>query len=132
MKDEKDGEADTREAGCVIPAKLFAEIGHGKNGEDGKSDHFLDDLELGRGEFERADAVGGDLKAVFKERDAPTGEDDFPEGFAAIFEMAVPGEGHKNIGNSEKKDCTHAGFVSCQKMNRKAQLYLTGNSLSEQ
>ena len=114
MKDEKDGEADTREGIGVIPAKLFAKVRHGEGGEHGKSNRLLDRLELGCGEFERANAVGGDLEAVFKKRDTSAGEDDFPKSFAAVIEIAVPCEGHENIGDGKQKDCAHAGFVSCQ------------------
>jgi len=97
MKDEKDGEADASEACGVIPTKLFAEIGHGKDGEDGEGNYFLDGLELRRAEFERADTVRGHLKAVFEKRDAPACENDFPKSFAAVFQMAVPSKGHKDV-----------------------------------
>ena len=43
------------------------------------------------------DTFGGHLETIFEESNAPTGEDDFPERFVAIFQVAVPGEGHENI-----------------------------------
>jgi len=46
MKDEKYGQADASEARGVIPAKFLAEVGNGKDGEDGEGDDFLDGLEL--------------------------------------------------------------------------------------
>jgi hypothetical protein len=107
MEDEKDSETDAGEAGGIIPAEFFAEIGDGKDGENGERDDFLNRFELSGAELVRADAIGGNLKAVFEKGDAPAGEDNFPQSFAAEFEVAVPGEGHEDIGNREKKDRTH-------------------------
>jgi len=104
MKDEKYSEADAGETGSVVPAQFFAEIGDGKNGENRKRDDFLNGFELSGAELVGADAIGRHLKTVFEESDAPAGEDDFPQRFAAIFEMAVPGEGHEDVGNRKKKN----------------------------
>jgi len=46
MKDEKYRQADASEACGVIPAEFFTEVGHGKDGEDGEGDDFLDGLKL--------------------------------------------------------------------------------------
>ena len=112
MKDEKDREADTRKAGGIIPPEFFAKIGHGKYGKHGESDDFLDGFELSGAEFERADAIGWDLKAVFKKGNAPTGQNNFPESLAAVLEMAVPSEGHEDVGDSKKEDGSHEEFGS--------------------
>ena len=85
MEDEKYREADARETRGVIPAEFLAEVGNGKDGEDGKGDHLLDDLELDGVEFIGTNAIRRHLKAVFEESDAPTGENNFPERFAAVF-----------------------------------------------
>jgi hypothetical protein len=53
------------------------------------------------------DAVGRDLKAVFKERDEPAYEYNSQEGSIFIFQMTIPGEGHEEIGNGEQQDCLH-------------------------
>jgi hypothetical protein len=92
VEDEK-GSQD--QAGCaytVIPFEFFAEIGHRKNRKDTKSDHFLNGLELSCVESVRADTVGGNLKTIFEKSDAPAGDNDFPERFVAVFEVAVPGK----------------------------------------
>ena len=102
MKDEKYGQADASEACGVIPAKLFTEIGNGKDGKDGERDDFLNGLELGGVEFIRTDAIRRHLKTVFEESDAPTSENNFPERFTTVFKVAVPGEGHKDVGDCEK------------------------------
>jgi len=47
------------------------------------------------------------LKTVFEKSDTPTGENNFPERFAAVFQVAVPGEGHEDVGNSEQRDRSH-------------------------
>ena len=44
------------------------------------------------------------LETVFEKRDAPTGDDDFPESFVAVFQVAIPREGHKDIGDGEQKN----------------------------
>lgn len=111
MKDEKYGEADAGKTRGVVPFEFFAKIGDGENGENCERNDFLNRLELRRGKFVRADAVCRDLKAVFEKSDAPTCEDDFPERFAAIFQMTVPGEGHEDVGNGEKKDCAHDRYL---------------------
>src|SRR5882672_3481189 len=102
MKDEKYRKADASEARGVIPAEFFAEVGNRKDGEDGEGDDFLDGLELGGVEFIGTDAIRRHLKTVFEESNAPTSENNFPERFAAVFQVAVPGEGHENVGNCEK------------------------------
>jgi hypothetical protein len=107
VKDEKDGEADASEACGVIPFKLFTKVDDGKNGKDGKCNYFLNRLELRGGKFVRADTICGHLEAVFEKRDSPTGEDNFPKRFATIFQVAVPGKSHKDIGNREKKNRAH-------------------------
>lgn len=111
MKDEKYRQADASEARRVIPSEFLAEIGNRKDGEDGEGDDFLDGLELGGVEFIGTDAIRRHLKTVFKESDPPTGENNFPKRFAAVFEMAVLGKGHENVGNSQKKDRAHEKFA---------------------
>ena len=104
MENEEDREREADGSGAVIPFELFAEISDGKSRKHGKRNDFLDDFELGRAELVRSDTVGGNLKTVFEKGDAPTGEDDLPQRCAAVFEMAVPGEGHEDVGNGEQND----------------------------
>ena len=107
MKDEKKRHADASETCRVIPSKFLAEVRNGKDGEDGEGDDFLDGLELGGAEFIGTDAICRDLKTIFEESNAPAGENNFPERFAAVFQVSVPGKGHENVGNSQKKDRAH-------------------------
>jgi hypothetical protein len=111
VKNEKDGEAHARETGGVIPAEFFAEADHGKDSEDGERDAFLNRLELRGRKFVRADAVGGTWKQYSKNGDAPD-ENYFPEGFAAKFQVAIPGEGHEDVGDSEKQNGAHGRIAS--------------------
>ena len=104
VEDEEDGEGEADCTNSVVPFELLAEVSHGENGEDAERDDFLNRLELRCVEFVRADAVRGDLKAIFEESDAPAGENNLPERFAAVFEMAVPGESHEDVGNGEQSD----------------------------
>ena len=103
-------ESSKNQAGCaytVIPFEFFAEIGQRKNRKNAESDHLLNGLELSCVELVRADTVGGNLKTVFEKGDSPAGDNDFPERFAAVFEVAVPGEGHEDIGDGEQSDGAH-------------------------
>ena len=109
MKNKKGAGGDEAEARGVVPFEFVAEVPDGKYREDGEGNDFLNRFELRGTEFVGADAVGGDLETVFEEGDAPTGEDDFPEGFAAVFEVAVPGEGHEDVGDGEQDDGAHRG-----------------------
>jgi hypothetical protein len=97
VKDEERAGGDQAETRGVVPFEFVAEIPHGKYGENDQGDDFLDGFQLCRGEFVGADAVGGYLETIFEEGDAPTGEDYFPERFVAIFQVAVPREGHEDI-----------------------------------
>ena len=99
VKDKEGGKDKAGSADSIIPFEFFAEVGDGEDCKDREGNNFLDGFELCSVEFVRADAVGGNLEAIFEKSDAPTGNDHFPERFAAIFEMAVPGEGHEDVGN---------------------------------
>jgi hypothetical protein len=54
-----------------------------------------------------ANTVGRNLKGVFKKSDSPANERDFPQWHILVFEMAVPGKGHKDVGNKKKNNCQH-------------------------
>jgi hypothetical protein len=91
------GGHDQNKAQNVIPLYLLVEIQHREDRENGEGYDFLDCLELHRAEFVGSNAIGGDLKAIFKERDAPTDEDDFEQGSLPVLQVAVPGECHENV-----------------------------------
>lgn len=85
---------------------------YGDGGENGKGNGFLDDFQLhqakGAAVDFAADGVGGNHEAVFQKCQAPAGKDDKnqrPVGADVHFlelKVAVPGEGHKDIGTAEK------------------------------
>ena len=84
---------------------------HHYDGEDSERDNFLYHLELQQVERSAvacvADAVGRHGEAVFKECNTPREEDDqneWPPGgdlHFAEFQMPVPGEGHKDVGQNQ-------------------------------
>ena len=112
MVDEEHGGEDEAEADDVIPLDSLTQIEHGEEAEDDESDAFLHDLELGGGLAGKvADAVGGDLEAVFEGGDAPTDEDDFPKGDLCETQVAVPCESHEDVADGEKDCCFHGCFV---------------------
>jgi hypothetical protein len=91
----------------VVPVELLSEVEDAEDAEDAERDDFLHDLELVGCECFRADAVGRHLQAVFKERDRPADEDDFPKRDVFVLEMAVPRERHEDVGTNEQDDCPH-------------------------
>jgi hypothetical protein len=94
----------------VIPLHRLAQHEDGKQYKDGNRNDFLNDFQLrGRKRFV-ADSVGGNLKAVFKKRNAPTDENDFRQRDAfglKPFEMTVPRHRHKQIGNDKQDNRLH-------------------------
>ena len=53
----------------------------------------------------RVKTVGGDLKAVFEEGDAPAYEDDHRQRlFFMDSEVAVPSVGHEEVGKKKERD----------------------------
>ena len=108
---EGHGGDDAKEGGDVVPSGHGLEIQHGKDGEDGEGDDFLDDFQLVGGEGVAAPAVGRDLQNVFEEGDAPTDEDDDQDGLILEFEMAVPSHGHEDVGAGQQDDGEPAGVV---------------------
>jgi len=96
--EHEEGSADEAAEGHgVIPVEPFTEIVDGEDSEDAESDDLLDDFELGGRESAGADAVGGNLQAVFEEGDAPADEDNFPECDLFVLEVSVPGDGHEDV-----------------------------------
>jgi len=80
---------------------------HRKDGEYHQGNDFLDDFELPEVEwaavFGKTDAVCRNLKAIFKQGDAPTDQDDayktqiLAPTHLLEFQMAIPGKGHKGV-----------------------------------
>ncbi len=92
----------------MVPAERHVERQGGEEDEDHEGDDLLDNLQLHEGEGSavalEAHAVGGDLKAVLKESDAPREEDHENKGCgvgeeAHVLELqvAVPRERHKHV-----------------------------------
>jgi hypothetical protein len=54
------------------------------------------------------------LKAVFEEGNHPTYDYDFIKRHLAIFEVSVPGEGHKDVGYGQQCDRPHGAMISFQ------------------
>src|SRR6267378_298832 len=107
VKYEENGEGNAAKSRHIIPLQLFAQVHDGKNRKYRQRDHFLDGLELRGREFVRANAICRNLEAIFEERDAPTSEDHFPQSFAAILEVAIPGEGHEDVRECQQLDRSH-------------------------
>ena len=104
---ERYGTDKKQERDSVIPFDTFTEVHPREDDEHAKGDHFLDDFQLKRSEFAIADAVRGDLKAVFGERDEPAYDDCCENRRLAIFQMTVPGDGHEDVRTNQKKNGFH-------------------------
>jgi hypothetical protein len=102
MEDKECPEGNADEANAIVPTEGLAQIGDGKNREDSKRSDFLNGFELGAVELIGADPVRGHLETILEKGYAPTGDDHFPERSIAKFQVAVPGEGHKDVGNGEQ------------------------------
>ncbi len=87
------------------------EVEEGEDSEDRQRNDLLDDFELEKGELAVADAVGWDLEAVFEEGDEPADDDDGQQRGVAVLEVAVPGDGHEDVGADEEKDGFHGGVI---------------------
>jgi hypothetical protein len=98
---------EAAECGEVVPVQLVTKVEDAEDPEDAERDDFLDNFELVGRKGARADAVRGNLQAIFEERDAPADEDDFPEWDGFEFEMTVPREGHEDVRADEQDDCPH-------------------------
>jgi len=96
-KIKKRSQGDRDESDSVVPAEGLAEIGDGEDRKYREGDDFLDGLKLGAVKFVGTNAIRRNLKAILKKSDAPARDDRFPKWSVAILQVAVPGEGHKNI-----------------------------------
>ena len=109
--EDKEGRADQAyRGGAMIPAQMRAEVKGGKDAEDRQRDDLLNHFELDHAEAAVAKAVGWNLEAILKEGDAPADEDDLPEGVLTEFQVAVPGNGHEDVGEDEQDYCPHIRY----------------------
>ena len=92
----------------MIPAQSGAKVERGKNSEHRQRNDLLNHLELNRREAAISEPIGGNLKAILKEGDAPADEDDLPQRLLPKLQMPIPGNRHKDIGEDEKNDGPHS------------------------
>src|SRR5579864_1298076 len=91
----------------MIPSDPFTQIPPREDDENTEGDDFLDDFQLKRREFGIADAIRWDLKTVFQERDQPAYDDHGRERSLAVFEVAIPSDGHEEVRTNKQQDCFH-------------------------
>jgi PLP dependent protein len=104
----EEGRGDQKTSGNgVIPAQMRTEIEGGEDAEDGERDDFLNHLELDGRKTAVADAVCGNLEAILKEGDTPADQNDLPKRLLTILQVAVPGDGHEDVGADEKNNGPH-------------------------
>lgn len=72
----EEGGSDKAQSGPEkIQGDFFSHVEQGESRKDHHGDDFLQDFQLREGEPLIADAVGGDLEAVFQECDGPADKD---------------------------------------------------------
>jgi hypothetical protein len=123
FENKKNSRDDQDKADRVVPLEFFLQVKDGKNGKHNKGDDFLYGLQLCGGKLIRAYAVGRHLEAVFHKGDEPADDDDLPQGRLPVLKVPVPGDGHEDVGNSEKYDGFH--FFALYEFQRN-QLYVYG------
>jgi hypothetical protein len=69
--------------------------------ENGKCDAFLHDLQLRDIKLLRAYPIRRHLEHIFQERYTPTREDRRNKRAILMFQMAVPCDGHEDVGYDE-------------------------------
>ena len=104
VKNEKRPRCDQRKAEAVIPAQRLLQVQHRESGEHDQRDHLLHGLELRRRIDLAAPAVGRHRQPVFEERDAPAHQHHERQPAPLVLEMAVPGEGHEDVGGEQHQD----------------------------
>jgi hypothetical protein len=106
-KRERHSTDQKKERGGMIPFDAFAEIRPREDDEHAKRDDLLDHFQLKRCEFTIADAIRGDLKTIFSERDEPAHQDYCQKRSFAVFQVTVPGNRHEDIRANQKENCFH-------------------------
>ena len=101
MKREKNGGENQPVRDEVVPARALMKDQEGEESEYRERDALLHNFQLRHAEYFRADAVGGDLKDVLKERDSPTDNDHQRERLALVLQVAVPRDGHENVRDDQ-------------------------------
>src|ERR1019366_1711574 len=114
-KGEERGYAKKGECHEIFPRKFLLQKEDGESNEDGDGDDLLNDLELESREMDIAEAIGRHRQAVFEQRDSPRDQDRLPEWpVVAIFQVAVPSEGHKDVRQCQQKEGAHrVKFRNC-------------------
>jgi hypothetical protein len=104
-------EVNGRDNACVrcgeVPANGRSEQNPGDYREHHECDAFLKYLQLRNSPLIRTQAIGWNLKDVLKQSETPTGEDHDPEWLILEFEVPIPREIHKRIGNRQQHDGLH-------------------------
>ena len=72
-----------------------------EDGENGKRDALLHDLQLRDIKLLRPNPIRRHLEHIFQERDTPTYEDRRNKRAILMFQMAIPGDGHEYVGYDE-------------------------------
>src|ERR1700722_1199836 len=99
---------EEQECHDVVPRELLLQVQHRERYEDQECHHLLDDLELKPGELDIAESIRRYRQAVFQQSDKPGHHDRLPQRpVVTVFEVAVPGYGHENVGAGQQQDGSH-------------------------
>ena len=81
----------------MIPTYRLPEQQISNDRKDDERDALLHYLQLRDCESLRTNPIGGNLKDIFEKRNGPASEDHQHQWFAFVFQVAIPGQGHKNV-----------------------------------
>jgi hypothetical protein len=103
IEHEKNTGADQQKGNQVVPPEILFQYKDGEQKEDQQGDHLLDGFQLKRREalHKPKFIIGRNHETIFKECNTPADEYEFQDrGVCKIFfQMAIPRECHKAIGN---------------------------------
>ena len=115
LKNKIHGQYQKAKSHCMIPAKGFIlKKEQREKHKNDQSNHFLNDFKLHQSKRSAIafipNAIGWNLKKVFKQSQSPTDQDNRNETsvFKPFeffkFEMSVPSQSHEDVGKDEQTD----------------------------
>src|SRR3979490_20294 len=96
--------------------QLVAKVKGRENPKHSQRNHLLDHLQLIRRKGLRANPVGGDLQAVFKEGEPPADQDHLPQRHLTQLRVPVPRKRNKDVRADQKQNGPHERCVSSRSM----------------
>jgi hypothetical protein len=101
-KGEHNSAEQEQERDTMIPLDAFIQIRPCEDDKHAERDCLLDDFQLKCCKFTIAEAIRGDLKTVFGERNQPAHDDYDEKRGLAVLQVTVPCNCHEDVGTNKK------------------------------